>query len=138
MTDLIEGLKAFLAQDAGVTALAPVPLIYDEEIDISQDVNMPTKAIVLIRGGGTSPATLQYTVPRVNVRCYGETPHLAMVVYEVVKLALKNMTPGVWHGTYIHWARMAADAIPFRDPDTQWPYNVSSWHCMMADQTVTA
>lgn len=139
MTDLIEGLKAYLAQDPGVSALTPTPLIYDEELDLSEDINMPTKVIVLMRGGGAGgPATLQYSVPRVNVRCYGETSHLAMTVYEAVKLALKNLDPSIWAGTYIHYVSLVTDAIPYRDPVTQWPYNVSSWQTMMADQTVAA
>lgn len=136
MTDLIEGLKAFLLADPGVSSLTTN--VFDEEIPVNRDKDMPFKCVIIRAGGGSN--TFGKTLPigdsRVNFLSYAETPHLAATLDGAVYNALKNLTPSIWAHTYIHWCKQLVGPIGLRDTSLQWPYVVSSWQALASDITV--
>jgi hypothetical protein len=135
MPDVIEGIKQALLADSTVSSITSNN-VYDLELPLQMDPSMPTRAIVIRGAGGPGgPATLQIVESRLNLMCWGETPHLAHTVYNAVYAVLKGMLPSVWANTYIHGCILAAGEIPFRDPDEQWPYSMSSWLVRSSDLT---
>jgi hypothetical protein len=138
MPDITTALVNFLSANSSVTSLVGGN-IFDTELPTSADLSMPTKAIVIDPHGGPDRFIwLQLHEVRFNLWCYGETYHLAYVVYETARLALKGASPlGVWANTYLHWCNPDTGPIPHRDPTLQWPYNLSSWLVRASDLTVT-
>lgn len=136
--DLIEGLCAVLLAD-GPTAAEVGTAVFDTELAESFDVNMPANAIVIRPHGGPHPdASLQINVTRVQLMTFGATVHLAHVVYVAAYNALKNLTPSVWQGTYIHSCKPQAGPTPYRDATLQWPYLISMWLVTASDIGITS
>jgi hypothetical protein len=155
MPDPIYALCLYLAVDPTVGLGLPVApdttvngtdgyAIYPIELPVTMDVNMPAKAVVIKPHGGPGaglgasahsydPAPLQLNYSRIQVQCFGETPHLAYVVDWAVYMSLKNLERSVLGDTYIHNCIRATGPIPARDPELQWPYSTSVWLVKASD-----
>lgn len=139
--DVIEAIMGVLAADAAVSALlAGGGGIWDTELDVGEDVNMPRPNIVVRSGGGANTyghGTLQISDFRVTVICYSNTPHLAKTLYTAVHNALKGMRPTVVAGTNVKWCNPSGGPISLREPHQQWPYVVSSWQVLASELAIT-
>lgn len=138
MPDLTQAVIAVLLADGPTQALVD-GRVFDYELPLGEDFQMPVKCVVVRYAGGANrlgQGTLQINDSNLNVLAYGETPHLAAVVQEAVYQCLKPLQPGVRAGTYLHWCKPSVMPIPMRDPDTQWPYSVARWEALASDLTV--
>lgn len=137
MIDVVGAVMAILNADTQVSTLTQ-GRVYDTEIPEAQDSLMSQKLVVVrFAGGPGTPLTLQISDRRVNLLCYGETPHLAQTVYYASEEALNNVGHTIRASTYIHWCNLSTGPIPLRDADVQWPYVVSSWMVRASDLTMS-
>lgn len=130
--DLEAGLRAFLLADASTAALVETR-VFGGELPAGETASMPRQAIVLRGSGGaslTGNSTLDHDTQRVDVFSFGATPREASRVMRTAALALRRLQRGVYGGVLIHWANPASDAIPAREPVTEWPRQFQSFQVM--------
>jgi len=134
MPDPIYAICEYIRDDPTIQALPLVNDPFPVELPTSVDVQMPAKMVVVKpHGGPEDPAPLQINYTRIQVQCFAETAHLAYVVDWTVFLVLKDLAHVVRAGTYIHNCIRMSGPTPFRDPELQWPYSLSTWRLMASD-----
>lgn len=137
IADYIGGLRAFLAADGVVSALAAD--VIAPEVRNTDVATMPKKLVVLKQSGGPSLIDRGYLYVRehrVDVTCYGETPYEADRLHRAVFGALVQMRRVVQEGAMLHWAMPESTGLQMRDPDTEWPMVVSSWQVFASEMEV--
>ncbi|MEQ8834274.1 MAG: DUF3168 domain-containing protein [Miltoncostaeaceae bacterium] len=137
MPEPIAALVALLQTDPPTAALTS-GRVYGGELPREEVPQMPRAAVVLRPAGGglLGRAYQAWGDVRVDVDCFGATPKAAWDLHRAVRTAMKAMRREVHDGTLIHWARLSADAVLARDPDTDWPTAPSSWQVLAADEEV--
>lgn len=73
---------------------------------------------------------------RVDVMSFGENPYEADRLHRAVYGALKQMRRNVQGQAMLHWAKPSSTGTALRDPDTEWPYTLSSWQVLVAETPV--
>jgi hypothetical protein len=137
--DYVLGLRAFLLGTGDVIALVQ-ERIFAPEVPQGEADDMPRKCAVLRPAGGgilTSNSYMQLGDPRIDIFSYGETPYEADRVHRAVYGALKQMRRNVQGEALLHWAKPSTAGLPLRDPDTEWPYVLSSWQVLVAEVPIT-
>lgn len=134
MPDPIEALREFLLADAAVDGRVD-SRIFAGELPRGQTDAMPREAIVLRPGGGGAigNAYQAYGDVRIDVICYGATPHGSWLVYLDAHAALKDLKRKVFAETLLHWARPSAKGSTGRDPVKDWPLTLSSWQVLASE-----
>lgn len=133
--DAVAALVAFLKQDVELQGLLGTR-VYGGELPASVTGSMPTEAVVVSPAGGLGvigSAYQEYGDVRLDVNCYGSTPNKAHEIWRCVHPLLKQMQRTSVSGTLLHWAKPAGGPLSLRDPDTDWPYNFSSWQVLAAE-----
>lgn len=133
--DPILAVMALLAADTDVAALVS-GRVYGMELPEADDVSMPRYALVVTLAGGnllTGGTWSEYGDPRFDVFAYGATRLEANQLYRAAHVALKAMTRVKHASVLLHWARPAGGPIPLRDPDTTWPYVLSTWQVLLSE-----
>lgn len=136
--DHINALADVLKADADVAALVGTR-VYGGELPNADNVFMPRACVTLTPAGGVADrfGYVDLAEPRVDVRCFGSTPHQSYAVHRAVHGVLKNMRRNVQGDTMLHSARIEASASTLRDPDTEWPMTLSSWQVLASEKVVT-
>src|SRR5690606_24340727 len=116
--------------DPGIAAVAGDRVFFPELPGGQSDP--PAPAIVLSDAGGLNAiggAYQDYGDARVDVRCYARTPNEARALHRRVHSALKHLRrySAPTAKCFVHWARTAGGALDLRDPDTRWPFVLSTW-----------
>lgn len=154
--DVPYAIQTYLQADAGVQAAITPPSqiapgfawppcgsggIFLLELDPAVDAYMPFECVVVDAGGGApgfGAGSLAVNEMRILISCYGRTIHLAYVLSMAVYQALKHLANVIERHTYVQWCRPLTGSNALRDPDTQWPYVVSSWQALASDLTIAA
>lgn len=136
--DPVAAVVAYLSSDDAVSARVG-SRVFGGELPRREAKNMPRECVLLKPAGGglLGTADQEYGDTRLDVDCYGETPHEAWLLYLDVAAALKGLRRGVHAGTLLHWARPSTRGTLARDPDTDWPIAVCSWQVLAAEQSTT-
>lgn len=136
--DPLAALVAFVAGDAEVAALVGAR-VFGQELPAGEVQQMPRPCVVLQTAGGfgeRGEAPVQRV--RVDARCYGRTLHEAMQVHLAVYGALRKRLLRSQQGdALLHSAILEGGPSPLRDPDADWPFVLSSWQIIAADEPVT-
>ncbi len=132
--DPLEAVRVFLAANAGVSAQVGTR-VYGTELDDSETVNMPRKAIVVKPTGGAGFGTgyMPLGTNNIDVWCFGGGPYEAGEVRLAVYEALKELNRQIANNTLLHWARESGGAVSFRDPDTDWPVQLQTFQVLAAE-----
>jgi hypothetical protein len=132
----ITSLKAYLLTVSAITAEVGTR-IYGEEIpqDIA-DIDIPS-TIVLDNAGKRDvwgASNMDVSGFRVTTRCYAptllEASDLDLLVYAAMKTI--NRWAAIGYGG-LHYATQESGPRMLRDPDTKWPYAVSSYMLMVGE-----
>jgi hypothetical protein len=136
--DPVSAVMAYLAADSDIAALAGAR-VFGGELPETEATSMPRGAIVVREsGGGFLGAEWQeYGDVRLDVITYGAIVDDASDLARAVRRRLKAMTRNVSETALLHWAKPDGGALPLRDPDTGWPYVVSSWQVLLAEVAAT-
>lgn len=148
MTELaspvVATMQILTASDVVAAAMGPTTRVHGAEIPKGRVANMPERCAVVAMAGAPpiAPGTadsVPVSVRRVDVRCYGRTPHEADTLALACIHALKRWRYGRTTGrVLVHWYHHAAGPVVFRDPEGDWPVAVVSFHVQMADELATA
>lgn len=135
--DVIQGLVAIAAADAGVAALAGAR-IFGDELPPDETGAMPRKALVLRPSGGPQfiGGKIRHTAQRVDALSYGETKYEAGRLQRAVFTAFKNVERQVAGGVLVHWVADAGGFASGRDPDGDWPLAFQSFQAFYAETAV--
>lgn len=129
VTAVVEYLKA----DSDIVALVGTR-VFGIELPEAEADFMPRKAIVVKQSGGAgSGGWLEHSTPRMDVFCYGETPHQARTVRREVYDVLKQLIRTVIDSTLINSISPSGLPLDLRDPDTQWPVVFESYQVFAAE-----
>ena len=130
--DLEAGLRAFLLDQASITALVATR-VFAGELDADETASMPRAAIVLKSSGGvslTGESTLDHDTQRIDLFTFGATPREAGVVMRAAALALRRLQRGMYAGVAIHWVNPAGGSSQGREPGTEWPRHFQSFQAL--------
>lgn len=132
--DVIAAVRAFLQADPGVAAAVGTQAGYGVrafggEFPRQLASTMPGAAVVVKAAGGglLGAAQQRYGDTRVDVDCYGRTPHEAWDVYLDVAAAFDALDADEYAGGLLKGANVSSRGIQARDPDTDWPVVVATW-----------
>lgn len=130
IADVLPAVVTYLAAVAEIDGLVD-GRVYGEKLPAADVSAMPRKCIVITSNGEVPSAGtnsyIQVARPRYEVRCYGETPYEARVLYRAVHAALKGMTANVSADVRLHNALQGAGPTALVDPDADWPFVWSTW-----------
>lgn len=134
MPDPVKALMAFLAADTDIAALVS-GRVFGGELPETEIADMPRSCIVITHAGGGSIGAgwVNYTDLRFDVFAYGATRLEAARLWRAVHRALKLFHREVWETVLLHWARQAGGPTPLRDPDTTFPYVLSTWQVLLSE-----
>ena len=135
MPNLIAALISFLSADTALDFYV-AGRIFGEELPESAVAAMPRDCIVVKTSGGAGAfgaGWQEFGDRRVDLRCYGPTPLQANLVSDLAYVALKQMHRSLQGDCLLHWARIAGGPQALRDPDTDWPFALSSWQVLAAE-----
>lgn len=133
----ITSIKTYLLTISAITALVGTR-IYGEEIpfDATDEVDLPP-TIVLDNAGKRDlwgASNMDVSGFRVTTRCYAPTllqaSDLDLLVYAAMKSINRWAVAGVGG---LHYATQESGPRMLRDPDTKWPYSVSSYMLMVGE-----
>jgi len=137
--DLVGSLINILGSDSSVAALVgtqPNDRIYGLELDVDESANMPRKSIVLNLAGGEGRHDYSdYSVKRIDVFSYGETPFEANKLYRTVFSVMKHVKRENSSSVLVHRCSLESGGVFMRDPDTDWSLILSTWSVMYGDST---
>lgn len=136
---------ALLRADAGVLAAlggtlvtGTVPRVAGSEVSSDLAKIMPQRALIVAAAGAGSGVGQNDYVPvsvrRLDLRCYGRTPHEADTLALAAQVACKAWVPRLIAGVYVHHYRHVAGPVSFRDPDGDWPVTITTVQIQYADQ----
>jgi len=134
LPDPIGALVAVLKADPTVSQLTD--LVFGAELPAAENTAMPQQCVVIKPSGGAQQlggGYQQFSDQRVDVFCYGETPHAAYTLHTAVRLALKQLQRTSQGKTLLHWCRTAGGPLNLRDPKTEWPYTISSFQVLASE-----
>lgn len=134
MPDPILALMAQLTDDSDVVSLAGTR-IYGEMPE-SDAALMPRPSLVIRHAGSSNSfgnGWCEYGDLRFDVVAYGDTTYTAGALWRAVHRCLKGMAREVREGTLLHWARPAGGPTSLYDPDTQWPFVLSTWQVLLSE-----
>ena len=117
-----------LRADASITALAG-SRVFGGELPNREVQSMPRPVVVLRATGGGSlgPGARSYAPWRVNrldIFCYGRTPHEGSELHDAVYKAMTQLRQTVAADTVLKNASVSGGPVQTRDPDTDWPYTL--------------
>lgn len=138
MADIVTAIVELLKADAGIAVDAGAH-VYGGELAPSLAATMPRHAIVVQASGGVpfAPAsTVDAEAQRLDIICYGATPHDAFVLRTAVKRAMRGATRRVVANVLIHWVQSAGGYRSNRDRDGAWPYALQSYQALFASDEV--
>lgn len=138
ISDYLGALVSFVAADSAVDALAD-GRVYGGELPEDEQANQPRAAVVIRPAPGVNvigTGYQEYGDHTVDVFCYGETPSESHALWRAVHGALKNLRREVVGDTLLHWAQLNSSDRTLRDPDTTWPYTLSSYWIFSADRVI--
>jgi hypothetical protein len=136
--DPIQAIRTLLLADATVAALVGTRG-WGGELPPSSVAGMPRAGFLVRSAGGGAMGTGDYlstTDARVDVFCYGGTPHEANALYRAVRHALRYLRRTVQNTTVLYWAKESGGPNSLRESDTEWPLTLSSWQVYWSDQEV--
>lgn len=130
--DVIKALVAHLKEDVP-TNTAASGRIFGAELPRGETANMPRASIVLRSAGGPSNrGTLTLEDLRIDMRCYGATAFEANRLYRTAYTALRFGQRIVQGDTLVHSATPESGPISLREPELEWPFELSSWRVKLA------
>lgn len=138
VSDPLAALVAYLASDSEVSALVGTR-VFGQELPPGEAQQMPRPCVVVQAAGGFGERSdVPVQTLRVDARCYGRTLHEAMAVHLAVYGALKKRLRRSQQGdALLHSAIMEGGPRPLRDPDADWPFVLSSWQLIAADEPLS-
>jgi hypothetical protein len=109
--------------------------VFGEELPRSEVGSMPRKAITLHSNGGRYDQDDLIVSPyRINTHCYGATVYEALQVDLVVYEFFKNLKRrGIATGGGVLLANAETGPFTLRDPDTTWPYVLTTYRCLVSE-----
>ena len=113
--------------------------VFGEELPPEEAADMP-RAAVLLRTSSNAAGIGGYSRLEVNgidAYCFGETPAQAEEVRRAVHEAFKQARRAVVEETLLHSFDQIGSPRADRDPDTQWPYSLSSWRMLASERQAT-
>lgn len=133
-SDPIVGLRAYLLADDDVAELAGDD-VFGGGIPEGLNETMPAPVVTLSPAGGAGIGdhTPLYGSSRVDVRSWGKTGYEASLLSLAVSAALRALEQGSYGGVKVLWARPASSGLALVDPDTGWPFVLSTWQVLVAD-----
>ncbi len=136
--DLIAGLVALLAADAGVSAQV-ASRVFGGEVPAEEAKFMPRKALVVAPSGGvslTGGSYVEHDTGRVDLFGYGATQREASQVLAAAALAMRRIKRTVSANVLIHWAQPAGGGTGGRDPVLAWSRAFQSFQVFHALEEV--
>lgn len=138
MVDPIAALRGFYLAQSDVAALVGTR-VFGGEIPPSETRNMPRQCLLIQDAGslGTFGEANRFGDVRIDLACYGATAYEAWQLRQTVKLATKERLRRVVHeGVLLHWMVQAGGVGHLVDPQTGWPYHLTSWQLLAAEVEV--
>lgn len=141
IADPITTLRAYLLTQSTVTAVI-VARIFGEELPGTEANSMPREAIVLATAGGRqglgASSNMDVGNYSISVRCYHKTLYEARALDRIVHEAMNaiNRWAVVGQGG-LHYAIQESGPFVMRDPDTDWPFALSTY-ALMTGETIHA
>lgn len=130
-------MRAFLQADTDVAAIVGTQAgygvrVFGGELPRQLVASMPRASVVVKAAGGglLGQAQQRYGDQRVDVDCYGATPHEAWDVYLEVAAAFDALDAAVHGDTLLSSANVSSRGIQARDPETDWPVVVATWQVL--------
>lgn len=136
--DPLIAVIAYLKGDADVTAITGDD-VYGNRLPEALDPVMPRFALLVTHAGGGALGTgwQDWTDLRFDLTAYGPTEYEANRLWRAAHRCMKQLAHAVSGGVLLHWARQAGGPNALRDPDTTWPYTVSSWQVLLSEVEVS-
>lgn len=136
--DILEAAILLLKADADLQVLVDTR-VFGEELPGEEASSMPRPAVVLRHAPGLAGPRgyVELEVNNFDVFCYGTTPAQAEEVRRAVYSALKHARRQAVAETLIHSFDQVGTIQSLRDPDTQWPYSLSSWRSLASEKQAT-
>ena len=136
--DHVTAVMEYLKADSDIVALVGTR-VFGIELPELETNFMPRKAIVIKQSGGDgSGGYLEHSSPRIDIFCYGETPHQARTVRREVFDVLKQLIRTVTDSTLINSISPEGGPLDLRDPDTQWPVVFESYQVFAGESPVSS
>lgn len=139
--DPLAALRTFLKQDQAVSDLVG-GRVFAFELPDKENKSMPRAAVVLRQTGGGvfigGSTYLRLGDTRVDASCYGATAWEASQVSLAVHTALKQMRRNTQGNVLLHWCNPSGGPTNLRDPDAEWPFVLTVWQVLAAEQEVAA
>lgn len=135
IVDIGSALRSLLLAETAVETLVS-DRVFVGELPASETGSMPRAAVVIRGAGGPRAfggAYQDYRDDRIDVRCYGVTPHEANTLWRTIVAILTELPRTNIDGVVLHWAREAGGPIPLRDPDTDWPFEHAAFQVLYAE-----
>ena len=134
LPDPLAAVVSFLNADAGVIAQV-AGRVYGAELEDSETVNMPRKAVVVkpTPGAGFRVGYMEIGSNNYDIWCFGASPHEAGQVRLAVYEALKFLNREEANNTLLHWAQEIGGVMSLRDPDTDWPVQLQTFQVLAAE-----
>lgn len=136
--DLIGALVTALKADSGVAAVVGTR-VFGGHLPDSETSSMPRACVVIQYAGSPNiygSGAQEYGDKRVDVRSYGATPFEANRLWRTVHPALKTLTREVHSQTLVHWVKPVGGPNDLREPDTDYPFVLSTWWVLMSEIAV--
>ena len=136
--DIIKATMTILSAEDTVSSLAG-DFVFGGAIPKSAAADMPRHALSIQRasGFGGRNSFLQLEDSMIKLRCYGITEHAADQLYRACRDVLKQAPRQIVEGFLVHGYEIAGSPFPLTDPDTHWPYVLSNWSLLAAEQQAT-
>lgn len=138
--DHIDALVQLLRADPEVAALCDGHVYGGTAIPRAAVRRMPANAVVIAYSGGVGALGVgaqSWGDVRVDARSYGPSEQGAGVVFRAVYTALKGFERKVFADMLLHWARPVGGPLQLRDPDTDWPFILTSWQVLAGETPVS-
>lgn len=137
IADPITTLRAYLVTQTTVTDVVTTR-VFGEELPGDEAQNMPREAIVLATSGGRvrlgAASNMDVGNYSIAVRCYHKTLYEARALDRIVYEAMMaiNRWAVVGQGG-LHYAVQDSGPFVMRDPDTDWPFALSTYNVMTGE-----
>lgn len=137
----LAALRSFLELDAGVSALVGTR-VFAAELPRDEVSSMPRKCLVISLSGGPQSigarSDVPHSVDRYDMRCYGETPYQASLLFYTVRVIMRRlhrqvMSDGV-SNILIHDAVQTGGPLTLREESGDWPLLFGSWEIFTGDE----